>query len=132
MRPPSGPATFVRAGWRAWAIIVLLLVLVPAGCWISRAEAAIPKLTPEGCALAADMALVARGLSQGGVAREKGERVMDLIYANVAHPIAIELRRSLTALAYRSRDAPIDLAAILVRVCNASGGDLGPVLGVGV
>lgn len=87
-----------------------LVALFAVAVIVGRAEAA-PKLPPEGCAVAADMVLVARALAAQGVERQHAEKIMALVYANYTHQDAV--------------------AEMVGRACLANRGDLSPILGVG-
>ena len=107
-----------------------LVALFAVAVIVGRAEAA-PKLPPEGCAVAADMVLVARALAAQGVERQHAEKIMALVYANYTHQDAVALRQELADFAYRVKEAPLAVAEMVGRACLANRGDLSPILGVG-
>lgn len=95
----------------------------------ARAEAP-QQLTERGCGVLADMALVARALSQEKVDRAAAGRVMALVYAAYAKANGFEgLRERVLALGYSRKEAPVELGRLVLMTCMRTGGDQDATLG---
>jgi len=90
-----------------------------------------PRLSREGCSIAADMVLMARSMSEAAVARETAGKVMALAYVSYSDEggAVDRLRDELTNFGYRSKEVPADLAATVARACMANQGSLDQLLG---
>lgn len=111
---------------RALLLCAVLHVVAPAGADDGKR----PQLSRQGCAIAADMVLVARSLSEAGVERAIADKVMALTYAVYAEGGVVDrLRGELTALAFTRKDVPSELAAVVARVRTANQGALDSLLG---
>lgn len=112
-------------GW-----VLLLIGFVVAGIAVS-VHAAPRANSAEECALAADMALVARSLAAEKIDRPTADRVLRLVYT-IHSPVGEELLKAITDTAYRpTAPDPADYARMLMQACMRSGGDMDGVLGVG-
>lgn len=88
------------------------------------------QLSQRGCAIAADMTLVARALAVEKVERERASRIMALVYVSYdSVPEAARLRESVLALAWSRSEKPVDLARIVGEACLRSDGDQGAMFG---
>jgi hypothetical protein len=102
----------------------LLALLLAGACGgngavrVQEPQAEQPLLSPQGCVLAADMALVARALSADGISRAQADRIMALVYPTYPP----ELRARMADLGYARNEQPMDLARMILQHCAASGG----------
>jgi hypothetical protein len=92
-----------------------------------------PTLTRAGCNIAADVALTARALAAEKIDRATGGRVMALAFEAFKDPenggVPDGLREELTDFAYKRAESPTDIALVVLQICVAGRGDLGPILG---
>lgn len=114
---------------RAILLAILLHVLSPAV--FAQDAATRPALTERGCAIIADVALVARALAVEGGERAFAERVVTRTYAGFSDgggPFD-SLRDDIVDLAYRATEPEDALAARVLQTCMRSGGSLDAILG---
>lgn len=111
------------------AAILIALALAPIFMKAAHAQSR-PQLSQQGCEIAADMVLVARGLSAAGIARDKAEEIMTLVYADLADGGGLDkLRTELTDFAYRRTERPVDAGKAFGMLCIQRQGALDGVLG---
>lgn len=94
------------------------------------AQEAPKRLNERGCAIAADMVIVARSLAVEKVDPAQAARIMGLVYAGLGDSdLANELRQAVTRLAYGRTEPPAALAQVLMTACLTTGGDFGAMFG---
>lgn len=86
--------TFGRSGWAGWAIVVVLLILVPAACHYSQAEE-MPRLTAKACASLVSIVKTA------AAARDEGARGDSFLQRTTAYYEAFGVRGPMRDLALR-------------------------------
>lgn len=122
------PSWAVRAAWTAFAVFLLALLSLP--LWAApRAE------SPQECTLLADFGVIAATHAKHGITREATMEMAKDIYVltpGVARgPELMDLvARAAYTFIQQKQGTPGDFATLLFRVCNMSGGNLDPVLGV--
>ncbi|HEY2979983.1 MAG TPA: hypothetical protein VGJ22_02275 [Anaerolineales bacterium] len=106
------------------AIVVLGLLFVSLALGAPHAESALE------CAVAADMALVARSLAEEEVQRPKAGAIMSRIYDVEESERGNELMLQILDAAYITKDASSqNFAQELFAICMANEGDMDTVLG---
>lgn len=92
-----------------------------------------PRLSQAGCAMAADMVLVARALSQEGIERTRTDRIMTSVYASIGETEqGSALRQDLTDYGYGRPEPAVALAQAFLEGCLTKGGAIGTLLGTKV
>jgi lipopolysaccharide export LptBFGC system permease protein LptF len=102
----------------------LLLAAIPFAAGAApRAESA------QECAIAADMAVVARSLAQEKVRQEKADAIMTRIYDVSESDRGKELMKDILDAAYHNQRPSQKFAEVLFAACMKSAGDMDTVLG---
>jgi len=104
-----------------WALLAAALPLAAGAA--PRAESA------QECAIAADMAIVARSLAQEKVRQEKAGAIMTRIYDVSESARGKELMNDIVEAAYKDRGTGPRFAAELFNACMKSAGNMDTVLG---
>jgi len=103
--------------------IAFLMMLVVVGV------ASAQRVSPQACMAVADMVLTARGMAEHSIPKDKAQKVMASIYAELTDKTAVEVRLKVTDWAYRAKGTALELTREFVQMCQMTGGNLTPILG---
>lgn len=110
-------------------LALFMLLAISATPEEAQAREKIPNLNAVGCALASDMAVVARALSQADIKRETANAIMARIYVS-DQPVYVALRDLVTDRSYSSSEEPTALMKRIHDTCLENGGAVDKVFGM--
>ena len=112
-------------GFLLWG--VLAVVAIGALAWCGGAQA-MPRLSQQGCALVADVAITSRAMARNSITRDAALPVLTDMYEVNLHPYIGEVLDA----AYREAEKRTakEFARELLGTCFENGGDLDKFLGV--